>query len=127
MMRGEGRNVPETGSLGLLDIESLARVLVGQANIPTVGAAVKTVPQQLPLEFRCFNEAGMVSQWSNYYPSQSAKTLLKEFFELNPPTHLDPAHKTTRISSSQMIQFAQCVGLEVALASYGMLIVKSGV
>ena len=26
---------------------------------------------------------------AKYYPSQSAKSLLKDFFELNPPTHLD--------------------------------------
>ena len=31
---------------------------------------------------------------SRYYPSQSAKSLLKDFIELNPPTHLDPSHPT---------------------------------
>ena len=56
-----------------------------------------------------------------YYPSQSAKSLLKDFFELNPPTHLDPGHPTTSFSADQMIQFARAVGLEVSLASYGML------
>ena len=56
-----------------------------------------------------------------YYPSQSAKSLLKDFFELNPPTHLDPSHPTTSFSADQMIQFARAVGLEVSLASYGML------
>ena len=58
---------------------------------------------------------------SKYYPSQSAKSLLKDFFELNPPTHLDPSHPTTSFSADQMIQFARAVGLEVSLASYGML------
>ena len=58
---------------------------------------------------------------SKYYPSQSAKSLLKDFFELNPPTHLDPSHPTTSFSADQMIQFARAVGLEVFLASYGML------
>ena len=58
---------------------------------------------------------------SRYYPSQSAKSLLKDFFELNPPTHLDPSHPTTSYSAEQMIQFARAVGLEVSLASYGML------
>ena len=58
---------------------------------------------------------------SRYYPSQSAKSLLKDFFELNPPTHLDPSHPTTSFSAGQMIQFARAVGLEVSLASYGML------
>ena len=58
---------------------------------------------------------------SRYYSSQSAKSLLKDFFELNPPTHLDPSHPTTSFSADQMIQFARAVGLEVSLASYGML------
>ena len=58
---------------------------------------------------------------SRYYPSQSAKSLLKDFFELNPPTLLDPSHPTTSFSADQMIQFARAVGLEVSLASYGML------
>ena len=47
--------------------------------------------------------------------------MLKDFFELNPPTHLDPSHPTTSFSADQMIQFARAVGLEVSLASYGML------
>ena len=58
---------------------------------------------------------------SRYYPSQSAKSLLKDFFELNPPTHLDPSHPTTFCSADQMIQFSRAVGLEVSLASYRML------
>ena len=55
---------------------------------------------------------------SRYYPSQPAKSLLKDFFELNPPTLLDP---TTSFSADQMMQFARAVGLEVSLVSYGML------
>ena len=58
---------------------------------------------------------------SRYYPSQSAKSLLKDFFELKPPTHLAPSHPTTSFRADQMIQFARAVGLEVSLASYGML------
>ena len=58
---------------------------------------------------------------SRYCRSQSAKSLLKDFFELNPPTHLDPSHPTTSFSADQMIQFARAVGFEVSLASYGML------
>ena len=58
---------------------------------------------------------------SRYFPSQSAKSLLEDFFELNPPTHLDPSRPTTSFSADQMIQFARAVGLEVSLASYGML------
>ena len=29
---------------------------------------------------------------TKYYPSQSAKSLLNDFFEHNPPTHLDATH-----------------------------------
>ena len=58
---------------------------------------------------------------SRYHPSQSAKSLLKDFFELNPPTHLDPSHPTSSFSADQTIQFARAMGLEVSLASYGML------
>ena len=45
----------------------------------------------------------------------------KEYFELNPPTHLDPSHATKSFSADQMIQFARVVGLEVSLESYIML------
>ena len=58
---------------------------------------------------------------TKYYPSQSAKSLLKDCFALNPPTCLDPSHPTTSFSADQMIQFARAVGLEVSLASYSML------
>ena len=84
----------------------------------------------MPSELRCSSAAGIGAKQSNYQPSQSAKTFLKEFFELNPPTRLDPAHQTTSLTSSQMIQFVRAVGIEVALALYGMsedLLVKSGV
>ena len=67
---------------------------------------------------------------SRSFPSQSANSLLKDFFELNPPTHLDPSHPTTSISADQMIQFARVVGLEVSVASNGMLedlLLKAGV
>ena len=55
------------------------------------------------------------------YPSQSTKSILKEFFEHNFPTHLDATHQTTSFSADQMIQFAKAVGLQVSLASFGML------
>ena len=34
-----------------------------------------------------------------YYLSYSAKSLLNDFFELNPPTHHDPSHPTTSFSA----------------------------
>ena len=104
------------------DIESLAPVFDGQSNIPTVEAAVESVPQELFSELRCSNEAEMEhSGVITYYTSQSAKTFLREFFELKPPAHLDPADQTTSLKSSKVIQFAQAVRLEVTVASYGLL------
>ena len=49
------------------------------------------------------------------YPSQSAKSLLNDFFEMNLPTHLDGSHPTTSFSADQMIQLARAVGLEMSL------------
>ena len=40
---------------------------------------------------------------TKYYPSQSAKSFLKDFFEHNPPTRLDATHQTTSFSADQMI------------------------
>ena len=68
-----------------------------------------------------FLEEATTKERTKDYPSQSAKNLLDEFFELNPPTHLDHSHATTSFSGDQLIQFARGVGLEVSLASYSML------
>ena len=64
---------------------------------------------------------GANAERTKYYPSQSAKSLLKGFFELNPPTHLDSTHQTTSFSADQMIKFPRAVGLKVSLSSFGML------
>ena len=66
-------------------------------------------------------QVGVTKGKHRYFPSQSAKSLLKDFFELNPPTHLDLSHPMTSFSADQMIQFARAVGPKVSLASYGML------
>ena len=58
---------------------------------------------------------------SKYYPSESARTLLKECFADNPPVQLDPHQQLTGMSLDQMIQFARTIGLEVSLATFGML------
>ena len=58
---------------------------------------------------------------SNSYPRDSARTLLKECFADNPPIQLDTHHQLTEMSSDQMIQFARAVGLEVLLATFGLL------
>ena len=58
---------------------------------------------------------------SKYYPSESARTLLKECFADNPPVQLDPHQQMTGMSSDQMIEFARTIGLEVSLGTLGML------
>ena len=47
--------------------------------------------------------------------------MLKECFADNPPAQLDPHQQLTEMSSDQMIQFARAIGLEVSLATLGML------
>ena len=79
----------------------------GMVRVPTVGS------------FGGLPDANAVR--TKYYPSRSAKRLLKDFFEHNPHTRLDATHQTTSFSADQMIQFARAVGLEVSLASFGML------
>ena len=66
-------------------------------------------------------QPGLGAGRSKYYPSESARTLLKECFADNPPVQLDPHQQVTGMSSDQMIQFARAVGLEVSLATFGML------
>ena len=46
---------------------------------------------------------------------------MKECFADNPPVPLDARQQVTGMSSDQMIQFARAVGLEVPLATFGML------
>ena len=48
---------------------------------------------------------------SKYCPRESAKTLLKDFFELYPPTILNPEHATASLGAHQMIQFARVIVL----------------
>ena len=62
-----------------------------------------------------------VCQRSNYHSSQSVKTLKKDIFELILPTVLDLKHTTPSLSANQITVFARAVGLEVNLASYGLL------
>ena len=70
---------------------------------------------------RTTEQHGLGTGRSKYYPSESARTLLKECFADNPPVQLDPHQQLTGLSSDQMIQFARAIGLEVSLATFGML------
>ena len=46
---------------------------------------------------------------------------MKECFADNPPVQLDPHQQLTVLSSDQMIQFAKAIGLEVSMATFGMV------
>ena len=85
------------------------------------GRVFEAVESNLPFVSGARVQPGSGAGRSKYYPSESARTLLKECFADNPPVQLDPHQQVTRMSSDQMIQFARAVGLEVSLATFGML------
>ena len=66
-------------------------------------------------------QPGLGAGRSKSYPSESARTLLKECFADNSPVQLDPDQQLIGLSSDQMIQFARAIGLEVSSATFGML------
>ena len=72
---------------------------------------------RIPRVDEMFGQEAALKERTKYCPSQSAKILLKDCFELNPLTHLDPSHTTTSFGADQMIQFARAVGWQVSLAS----------
>ena len=49
------------------------------------------------------------------------RELLQECFADNPPVPLDAHQQLTGMSSDQMIQFVRAIGLEVSIATFGML------
>ena len=75
----------------------------------------------LPGSFGATVQPGLGAGRSKYYPSESARTLLKECFADNPPVQLDPHQQLTGMSPDQMIQFARAIGLENSSATFGML------
>ena len=66
-------------------------------------------------------QPGLGAGRSKYYPSESARTLLKECFADYPPVQLNHPQQLTGMSSDQMIQFARAIGLEFSVATFGML------
>ena len=106
---------------GFSTLEGIARRQADEryvsARIGSEGESMVRIPT---VEEMLLEEAPLKER-TKYYPSQSARCLLKEYFELNPPTHLDLSHAFTSISADQMTQFARAVGLKVSLASYSML------
>ena len=124
----EGVSAPSEGvsksfvtSGGFSTLEGIAR---SQAEERFVGTRVDDEGEgmvRVPPMDEMLGQEAAPKERTRYYPSESAKSLLKDCFEMNPPTHLDPSHPTTSFSADQMIQFARAVGLEVSLASYSML------
>ena len=106
--------------IDLCDIDAMVGQCISSwharpSRIPVGVAGIDMLPSEE------LNAAEKFSQRLRYYPSESAKTLLKDFFRLNPPTVLDPGHTTTSLSTDQMILFARAVSPEVTLAPYGLL------
>ena len=108
-------------SAGFLTLEAIAKKRADERDGGLFELASGDGMVRVPQVESIVEEERVGAEKSRYYPSQSAKSLLKDFFELNPPTHLDPSHLTTSFSADQMIQFARAVGLEASLASDGML------
>ena len=102
---------------GFSTLEAIAKKRANEQDGGLFGLASGDGMVRVPQVEAIVEEEKIGAEKSRYYPSQSAKSLIKDFFELNPPTHLDPSHPTTSFDADQMIQFARAVGLEVSLAS----------
>ena len=99
-------------------MESIARRRVGDLSR---GRVCEISESDVPGFSGATVQPGLGAGRSKYYPSESARTLLKACFADNPPVQLDPHQQLTGLSSDQMIQFARAIGLEVSLATFGML------
>ena len=109
---------PDDTEYGTSELESIARRRVGDVSERRV---CETAGLGLPGSSGASLQPGLGAGRSKYYPSETARTLLKECFAYNLPVQLDPHQQLTGMSSDQMIQFARAIGLEVFLATFGML------
>ena len=109
---------PDDTDYGTSELESIARRRIGDLSGRRVCEAAES---DLPGFSGATVQPGLGAGRSKYYPSESARTLLKECFADNPPVQLDPHQQLTGMCSDQMIQFARAIGLEVSLATFGML------
>ena len=109
---------PDDTDYGTSELESIARRGVGDLS---GGMVCETAQSDVPGFSGATVHPGLGAGRSKYYPTESARTLLKECFADNPPVQLDPHQQLTELSSDQMIQFARAIGLEVSLATFGML------
>ena len=93
--------VPESfvTSGGFSSLEGIARRQAGGrfacTHMSDEGEGIVRIP---PVD-EMFGQEAAPKERTKYYPSQSAKSLLKDCFELNPPTHFDPSHPTTSFSA----------------------------
>ena len=119
LTRAKAESFVTSGGFSIL--ESFSR---SQADERVVGAGIdeeeEGILRILPLDV-LFGHEAMPKQRTKFYLSLSAESLLKDCFEQNSPTHLDPSYPTTSFSANQMIQFARAVRLEVSLASFSLL------
>ena len=106
---------PDDTEYGTSELESIARRRVGSLSGGRVFESVESI---FPAVSGATVQPGLGAGRSKYYPSESARTLLKKCFADNPPVQLDPHQQVTAMSSDQMIQFARAVGLEVSLATF---------
>ena len=113
-----GSSRPDDTDYGTSELESIARRRVGSLS---GGRVFEAAESDLPGVSRATLQPGLSAGRSKYYPSESARTLLKDCFADDPPVRLDPHQQLTGMSSDQMIQFARAIGLEVSLATFGML------
>ena len=109
---------PDDTDYGTSELESIARRRVGDLS---GGRVCETAGSDLPGFSGATVQPGLGAGRSNYYPSESGRTLLKECFSDNPPVQLDPLQQLTGMRSDQMMQFARAIGLEISVATFGML------
>ena len=110
-MSDAGQSFPSSSRLdeteyGTSELESIA-----QRRVDNLGGGrfFEAVESNLPAVSGASVQPGLRGERSKYYPSESARTLLKECFADNPPVQLDPHQQLTGLSSDQMIQFARAV------------------
>ena len=109
---------PDDTDYGTSELMSIARMRVGDLS---GGRVCETAESDLPSFSGATVQPGLGAGRSKYYASESARTLLKGCVSGNPPVQLDPHQQLTGMSSDQMIQFARAIGLEVSVATFGML------
>ena len=119
-------SLPDDTDYGTSELESIARRRVD--NVKGRGVC-ELARLDFPGSSGATVQHGLGAGRSKYYPSEPARTLLKDCFADNPPVQLDPHQQLTVLSSDQMVQFARAIGLEVSLATFGMsedVLLKNG-